>query len=164
MAIIQFLLNVPNFLILDIMDFAYLQPSISANASASNSPTMSRRESMLKITNNNLSSGNSPNMSRRDSILKHSGSIKTEKRVSIKQDAPILMEYVSEKRPPAKPSAARPASLLLTKGERPVLKLVRSPSIDRDSDEKSDSSLANKDDESIPLVQTNVKTNSQSNT
>lgn len=144
-------------------------------------------------------------MARRDSILKHSGSIKnTEKRVSIKQDAPILMEYISEKRPPPKPhsnsnstitavtittsnssntlnslncsngggpfgnnpvsSAARPASLIITKGERPIFKLQRTPSIDHDSDDsKTDNSSTgavvvvnnkHKDscDESVPLV------------
>lgn len=34
---------------------------------------------------------------RRDSILKHFGSVKSEKRVSIKNDAPIVLEYISEK-------------------------------------------------------------------
>lgn len=33
---------------------------------------------------------------RRDSILKHFGSVKSEKRVSIKNDAPIVLEYISE--------------------------------------------------------------------
>lgn len=100
-------------------------------------------------------------MPRRDSILKHFGSIKSEKRVSIKNDAPIVLEFITEKssssRPPIKPTAttqisngsvvaaatstttapptssARPASLILSKStdQRPVFKLVRSPSIDR---------------------------------
>lgn len=63
-----------------------------------------------------------------------------------------MMEFISEKRPPAKPvtssansvsnggsaalssgSSARPASLLLTnKGDRSAYKLVRSPSIEED--------------------------------
>lgn len=125
----------------------------------------------------------SPIMMRRDSILKHSGSIKTEKRVSIKQDVPILMDFISEKRPPHKPinstvtsssgssttsninagttssgittSAARPASLILSKGERPVFKLVRSPSVDHDSDDSKtepNGGTKHKDDESVPLV------------
>lgn len=38
-------------------------------------------------------------------------------------------------------SAARPASLILTKGERPVFKLVRSPSIDHDSDDGTNGRL-----------------------
>lgn len=53
------------------------------------------------------------------------------------------MEFVSEKRPPS-----RPASLILTKGERPVFKLVRSPSIDQDEESRADVGH----DESIPLV------------
>lgn len=103
------------------------------------------------------SQATSPVLPRRDSILKHSGSVKTEKRVSIKYDTPIMMEFISEKRPPAKPvsagsnamanggasgagasaasagSSARPASLLLTnKGDRSAYKLVRSPSIEEE--------------------------------
>lgn len=41
----------------------------------------------------------SPVLPRRDSILKHFGSVKSEKRVSIKNDAPIVLEYISEKAP-----------------------------------------------------------------
>lgn len=88
---------------------------------------------------------NSPNMARRDSILKHSGSVKTDKRVSIKPDQ-SKMEFVSEKRPPS-----RPASLILTKGERPAFKLVRSPSIDQDDENRSEAGHTG-NDESIPLV------------
>lgn len=93
-------------------------------------------------------------MTRRDSILKHSGSIKNnEKRVSIKHDQPVFVEYLSEKRNPlptvvAQPHAitipatanARPASLILSgRGDRPMFKLVRSTSIERgESIEKLD--------------------------
>lgn len=91
-------------------------------------------------------------MIRRDSILKHSGSVKnTDRRVSIKQNQPVVVEYLSERRPSvsavqtnaqqssansgntAKPNA-RPASLIVTKGERPTFKLIRSPSIDHEQD------------------------------
>lgn len=95
----------------------------------------------------------SPVMARRDSILKHSGSVKnTERRVSIKQNQPIVVEYLSERRPSQSQqhlvsatlsggggtggkSNARPASLIVTKGERPSFKLIRSPSIDQEQDE-----------------------------
>lgn len=76
----------------------------------------------------------------------------TDRRVSIKQNQPIVVEYLCEKRPPSnqshsanasQPTAngalcsanARPASLILTKGERPMFKLIRSPSIDQEQDE-----------------------------
>lgn len=106
----------------------------------------------------------SPVVARRDSILKHSGSVKnTDRRVSIKQNQPIVLEYLSEKRPSVQlqhsaaaaaaaaaafnaqqqqqqqqsngslgKSNARPASLVLTKGDRPTFKLIRTPSIDQD--------------------------------
>lgn len=137
-------------------------------------------------------------MVRRDSILKHSGSVKnTDRRVSIKQNQPIIVEYLSEKRqaqpspqqqhiastataPPngnvQKMSNARPASLILTKGERPTFKLIRSPSIDQDQDEGTLVNMAGRsempnlmvnsmsnvkddddDDESMPLVQNSGK-------
>ncbi|KAG4076685.1 hypothetical protein HA402_001972 [Bradysia odoriphaga] len=89
---------------------------------------------------------NSPIMSRRDSILKHSGSVKTDKRVSINTEPP-KMEFVCEKRPPS----SRPASLSLAKGERPLFKLVRSPSIDQDDDSRPDVGHT-VNDESVPLV------------
>lgn len=146
--------------LIDISEFSYI--SVSACPSIASSPIMMRR----------------------DSILKHSGSIKTEKRVSIKHDVPILMDFISEKRPPHKPinstantntssssstsnthagttssgtttSAARPASLIISKGERPVFKLVRSPSVDHDSDDgktEPNGGTKHKDDESVPLV------------
>lgn len=111
------------FLITDFTDFPF--PSISAAPSLANSPILIRR----------------------DSILKHSGSIKNnEKRVSIKHEPPVLVEYLSEKRnqmptsvslplqPPAvslQSANVRPASLILnSKGERPTFKLVRSTSIE----------------------------------
>lgn len=106
---------------------------------------------------------NSPVVARRDSILKHSGSVKnTDRRVSIKQNQPIVLEYLSEKRPSMQlqhaasitntaqqhntaqsstangsfgKSNARPASLILTKGDRPTFKLIRTPSIDEDQDD-----------------------------
>lgn len=128
-------------------------------------------------------------MVRRDSILKHSGSVKnTDRRVSIKQNQPVIVEYLSEKRPSQTTvhsqshtnttivGNARPASLILTKGERPSFKLIRSPSIDNDQDDvtliniRSDTPnlLVNSlsinsgkedddDDESMPLVQNNGK-------
>lgn len=98
----------------------------------------------------------SPVMARRDSILKHSGSVKnTERRVSIKQNQPIVVEYLSERRPSQSQqhlvsaalscsggkSNARPASLIVTKGERPSFKLIRSPSIDQEQDEALVSAL-----------------------
>lgn len=126
----------------------------------------------------------SPVVARRDSILKHSGSVKnTDRRVSIKQNQPIVLEYLSEKRPSLQSqignalqssalgkSNARPASLVLTKGERPTFKLIRTPSIDQDQDDANISeAVANQlnanrnphrpaipnddDDESAPLVQ-----------
>lgn len=140
---------------------------------------------------------NSPIMIRRDSILKHSGSIKhNEKRVSIKHDQPVFVEYLSEKRPqvptvsatPHQPTvqaqsqaqgSARPASLILTKGDRPAFKLVRSSSIDQhepleklddvntfieqhntimmnnlNANHQLDPLVKEDDDESMPLVQT----------
>lgn len=98
---------------------------------------------------------NSPIVARRDSILRHSGSVKnTDRRVSIKQNQPIVLEYLSEKRQttssqqqqqPANTqqtingsmgkSNARPASLILTKGERPTFKLIRTPSFDQQQDD-----------------------------
>ncbi|XP_037040585.1 kinase D-interacting substrate of 220 kDa isoform X5 [Bradysia coprophila] len=108
----------------DSNDFVFIPPTLSACPSLANSP----------------------NMSRRDSILKHSGSVKTDKRVSINTEPP-KMEFVSEKRPPS----SRPASLSLAKGERPVFKLVRSPSIDQDDDSRPDVGHTG-NDESIPLV------------
>lgn len=167
-------------------EFAY--PSISASASVANSPILIRR----------------------DSILKHSGSIKNpDRRVSIKQNQPVLVEYLSEKRQqqhernqqpqiqlqqqtqiqtvqqiqsvqlPAQSVNARPVSLILSKGERPTFKLVRTPSIDQqeiidESPTNTDTAITeqcnnvhinnlnscnsllkddNDDDESVPLVQ-----------
>lgn len=56
------------------------------------------------LINNNLLPPSSPVQPRRDSILKHQGSVKTDKRVSIKQTPTKLpatgtsnIEYVSEK-------------------------------------------------------------------
>lgn len=77
-----------------------------------------------------------------------------DKRVSIKHDQPVFVEYLSEKRPSlqttvAQPNVitlpttthARPASLVLSgRGEKPTFKLVRSASIeDEGSTEKLDS-------------------------
>lgn len=93
----------------------------------------------------------SPVVARRDSILKHSGSVKnTDRRVSIKQNQPIVLEYLSEKRQTVTTqspslqsqsgngsmfqSNARPASLVL-KGDRALFKLIRTPSIDQDQDD-----------------------------
>jgi len=150
-----FIINCWHF---DFTDFPY--PSISAAPSLANSPILIRR----------------------DSILKHSGSIKNnEKRVSIKHDQPVFVEFLSEKRNPMTMSAsqplqppsshqsanARPASLILNRGERPTFKLVRSSSIEHhESAEKLDgNTLAlnnlnvnftvsrDEDDESVPLVQ-----------
>lgn len=94
-------------------------------------------------------------MARRDSILKHAGSVKnTDRRVSINQ--PIIVEYMSEKRPSGQQSSAinlqqstssssinyssnksnaRPASLVLIKNDRPTVKLIRSPSFDQEQDD-----------------------------
>lgn len=135
-------------------------------------------------------------MARRDSILKHAGSVKnTDRRVSINQ--PVVVEYMSEKRPSGQSSAAslqqsinynvsksnaRPASLILTKNDRPAFKLIRTPSFDQDQDDAitinatntntttnftesvqnmhTSSTLARDDDdvdESIPLVQPSDK-------
>lgn len=91
----------------------------------------------------------SPVVARRDSILKHSGSVKnTDRRVSIKQNQPIIVEYLSEKRQTVHQqpsnlqdssnvgkSNSRPASLILTRGDRPTLKLIRTPSFDQDQDD-----------------------------
>ncbi|TMW39849.1 hypothetical protein DOY81_015071 [Sarcophaga bullata] len=99
----------------------------------------------------------SPVQTRRDSILKHQGSVKTDKRVSIKQTPTTSannngklsssnIEYVSEKANDASmiasnsrkrqgktPSGPRPASLVITKNEgNSQFKLVRSSSIDYD--------------------------------
>lgn len=152
---------------------------------------------------------NSPIMMRRDSILKHSGSVKnTDRRVSIKQNQPVVVEYLSEKRPSISfqqqsqaqqqqhqqqssqlphtnsssnitqlASNARPASLVITKGERVTIKLIRTPSIDDDGndsltkiDQQNHINMNNMnssgntttstrdeddDDESMPLVHTN---------
>lgn len=57
------------------------------------------------------------------------------------------MELVSEKRQ----TPIRPASLTLTKSDRPLFKLVRSPSIDQDDDCRPDAGQTG-NDESIPLV------------
>lgn len=91
-------------------------------------------------------------MIRRDSILKHSGSMKnTDRRVSIKQNQPVVVEYLSERRSSVSTvqtnahqssansgnttkSTVRPASLIVTKGERPTFKLIRSPSIEHEQD------------------------------
>lgn len=138
----------------------------------------------------------SPVVARRDSILKHAGSVKnTDRRVSINQ--PVVVEYMSEKRPSGQSSAAslqqsinynvsksnaRPASLILTKNDRPAFKLIRTPSFDQDQDDAitinatntntttnftesvqnmhTSSTLARDDDdvdESIPLVQPSDK-------
>lgn len=158
---------------------------------------------------------NSPILIRRDSILKHSGSVKNpDRRVSIKQNQPVLVEYLSEKRShqqylqqqnqqsqqQSQPQIqvqqqtqiqsaqsvqlasqavnARPVSLILSKGERPTFKLVRTPSIDQQEIDETqisiDTAMAvqcntvqinnqnscnsllkddNDDDESMPLVQ-----------
>lgn len=107
----------------DLSDFPF--PSVSACPSLASSPVVARR----------------------DSILKHSGSVKnTDRRVSINQ--PIVIEYLSEKRPSTQSqstaangnlsrSFARPASLILSnsKGERPTFKLIRTPSFDQDQDD-----------------------------
>lgn len=145
------------------------------------------------------SSANSPILIRRDSILKHSGSVKnTDRRVSIKQNQPVVLEYLSEKRhqqsslqpqmqqqlplqqqqqPAPNPAqttstsnsvnqtSARPVSLVLSKGDRPTFKLLRTPSIDQEPDETlvkyEPRLLVSKDDEdddeSVPLVQNNSK-------
>lgn len=159
-------------------------------------------------------------MARRDSILKHSGSVKnTDRRVSIKQNQPVVVEYLSEKRPSIAfqqqqsvnqsqqqqqqqtqlthtnsssnmtqlVSSGRPASLVIAKGERPTIKLIRTPSIDDDGidslnriDQRNHINMNNMnssgntttstrededDDESVPLVQTNCKdANSNSKT
>lgn len=156
----------------DLSDFPF--PSISACPSLANSPVVARR----------------------DSILKHSGSVKnTDRRVSINQ--PIVIEYLSEKRqtPQSQPSSAangnssksnaRPASLILSKGERPIFKLIRTPSFDQEQDEATLMNTTNfaaeptaqrgvhqsnshhlvpddDADESAPLVQSVDKTSSHS--
>lgn len=121
----------------DLSDFQF--PSASACPSLASSPVVARRDST--------------------SILKHSGSVKnTDRRVSIKQNQPIVVEYLCEKRQSTSQqqshsvnaqqqtttangvnqlgkSNARPASLILTKGERPTFKLIRTPSIDQDQDD-----------------------------
>lgn len=166
----------------DLSDFTF--PSISACPSVASSPVMARR----------------------DSILKHSGSVKnTERRVSIMQNQPVVVEYLSEKRPSisfqqqaqSQPSttqlphtnsssnmtqlvsSGRPASLVIAKGERPTIKLIRTPSVDDDDiDSSSNTDQRNHinmstmnssgntttltrededDDESVPLVQTDSK-------
>lgn len=156
----------------DLSDFPF--PSISACPSLASSPVVARR----------------------DSILKHSGSVKnTDRRVSINQ--PIVIEYLSEKRqtPQSQPSSAangnssksnaRPASLILSKGERPIFKLIRTPSFDQEQDEATLMNTTNfaaepttqrgvhqsnshhlvpddDADESAPLVQSVDKTSSHS--
>lgn len=95
-------------------------------------------------------------MARRDSILKHAGSVKnTDRRVSINQ--PVVVEYMSEKRPSAaslqqasssinynlSKSNARPASLILTKNDRPTFKLIRTPSFDQDQDDPTTINASN---------------------
>lgn len=138
------------FLVADISDYPF--PSVSACTSLANSPIMTRR----------------------DSILKHSGSIKnTDRRVSIKQNQPVVVEYLSEKRPSqpqinvqqqtsnngnASKSNARPASLILTKGERPSFKLIRTPSIDQ---EQQDETLANALEAAVNQAKINQSTNVQ---
>ncbi|XP_065370599.1 kinase D-interacting substrate of 220 kDa isoform X3 [Calliphora vicina] len=108
------------------------------------------------LINTNLMPPPSPVQTRRDSILKQQGSVKTEKRVSIKQTSPnnnsklssSNIEYVSEKsndaaatsslgngkkRQGKPPSGPRPASLVITKNDgNSQFKLVRSSSIDYD--------------------------------
>lgn len=125
-----------SFLSLDFSDIQF--PSVSACPSLASSPVVARR----------------------DSILKHAGSVKnTDRRVSINQ--PIIVEYMSEKRPSGPSPAAisvqqsqssatsssisynsskssgRPASLVLMKNDRPTVKLIRTPSFDQDQDETS---------------------------
>lgn len=144
----------------DLSDFAF--PSISACPSVANSPVLARR----------------------DSILKHSGSVKnTDRRVSIKQNQPVVVEYLSEKRPSisfqqqAQPqqqpthlthtnsssnmtqlvTSARPASLVIAKRERPTIKLIRTPSIDDD-----DIGSLNKIDQQNHINMNNI--NSSANT
>lgn len=109
----------------------------------------------------------SPVLVRRDSILKHSGSVKnTDRRVSIKQNQPVVVEYLSEKRQTQvspSPSIGRPASLILTKGERPTFKLIRSPSIDhQELDEILDP--VNKYEKQNNLMLNNLNVNQNSNT
>lgn len=69
----------------------------------------------------------------------------TDRRVSIKQNQPIFVEYLSEKRSNTSGQSvqptnggtlhARPASLVLIKGDRPTYRLVRTPSIDQEQDD-----------------------------
>lgn len=101
-------------------------------------------------------------MARRDSILKHAGSVKnTDRRVSINQ--PIIVEYMSEKRPSGQQSSAatmqqssssssnyssnksnpRPASLVFIKNDRPTVKLIRTPSFDQDQDDATATNTPN---------------------
>lgn len=76
-------------------------------------------------------------------------------------------------------TSARPASLVIAKGERPTIKLIRTPSIDDDDidslnkiDQRNQINMNNinssgntipsprdddDDDESVPLVQTNCR-------
>lgn len=73
----------------------------------------------------------------------------TDRRVSIKQNQPVVVEYLSEKRPSIGSQiqhqiqmasnamgtkSTRPASLVVTKGDRPTFKLIRTPSIDNEQE------------------------------
>ncbi|XP_037926963.1 kinase D-interacting substrate of 220 kDa isoform X3 [Hermetia illucens] len=94
-----------------------------------------------------------------ESILKPSGSIKTDKRVSIKPNNNVAhMELVCEKRNRSvSASGPRPASLILTRGvDHPHFKLVRSSSVDYD-DGVDSQPLKSDEDESSPLVFTTNK-------
>lgn len=131
-------------------------------------------------------------MARRDStsILKHSGSVKnTDRRVSIKQNQPIVVEYLCEKRQSTSQqqshsvnaqqqttttttanginqlgkSNARPASLILTKGERPTFKLIRTPSIDQDQDDTTLINPTHFTDQSANAKINNPPTNNNNN-
>ncbi|KAI8128369.1 hypothetical protein CVS40_1790 [Lucilia cuprina] len=118
------------------------------------------------LINTNLMPPSSPVQTRRDSILKQQGSVKTEKRVSIKHtnsnsklSSSSNLEYVSEKsndtaatsslgngkkRQGKTTSGPRPASLVITKNEgNSQFKLVRSSSIDYDDIESQQHTAAN---------------------
>ncbi|XP_055697387.1 kinase D-interacting substrate of 220 kDa isoform X1 [Phlebotomus papatasi] len=122
----------------------------------------------------------SPSIVRREPILKPRGSVKSEKKVSIKNEIPINIEYIAEKRqgssgsfgkiPSPGPIAGRPVALVYStrtdkadRAER-AFKMARSYSFDNDSMDKGielkDVSASvegtSADEEVQPLVSSNV--------
>ncbi|KAL9922482.1 ankyrin repeat-rich membrane spanning isoform 5-T8 [Glossina fuscipes fuscipes] len=137
---------------------AFEDVASSERPSPSGLPTDEEIQGTSTLISTNLLPPPSPIQAHRDSILKQQGSIKSDKRVSIKHiptnssssnnsvKATSNVEYISEKytdtgnsisgnrkRIGKPPTGARPASLVITKSEgHSQFKLVRSSSVDYD--------------------------------